>query len=41
VKEENVDRRQKIGGVDAVASSLDSSFEFGIQGDAEDIALRH
>jgi Ca2+-transporting ATPase len=41
VKEKNVDRLQKFGGVDAVASSLHTNTELGIEGDVEDIALRH
>ncbi|XP_062168886.1 putative calcium-transporting ATPase 13, plasma membrane-type [Alnus glutinosa] len=41
VKDKNVERLRKIGGVDGVASSLEATVEFGIQGDAEDIALRH
>jgi Ca2+-transporting ATPase len=41
VKEKNVDSLQKIGGVVGVASSLEANVEFGIQGDAEDIAHRH
>lgn len=41
LKEKNVDTLQNIGGVDGVASSLESNVDFGIQGDAEDIAHRH
>jgi Ca2+-transporting ATPase len=41
VKEKNVDKLKKIGGVEGVASSLEANVEFGIQGDAEDIAHRH
>jgi len=41
LKEKNVDTLQDIGGVDGVASSLESNVDFGIQGDAEDIAHRH
>ncbi|XP_059448904.1 putative calcium-transporting ATPase 13, plasma membrane-type [Corylus avellana] len=41
VKEKNLDRLQKFGGVDAVASSLHTNAELGIEGDVEDIALRH
>jgi Ca2+-transporting ATPase len=41
VKERNVDRLKKSGGVDRVASSLESNVDFGIQGDPEDIARRH
>ncbi|KAE8022638.1 hypothetical protein FH972_008421 [Carpinus fangiana] len=40
VKEKNVDSLQKIGGVVGVASSLEAKVEFGILGDAEDIAHR-
>ncbi|XP_062172411.1 putative calcium-transporting ATPase 13, plasma membrane-type [Alnus glutinosa] len=41
LKEKNVDTLQNIGGVDGVASSLESNIDFGIQGDAEDITRRH
>ncbi|KAE8022637.1 hypothetical protein FH972_008420 [Carpinus fangiana] len=41
VKEKNVDSLKKIGGLVGVASSLEATVEFGIQGDAEDIARRH
>ncbi|XP_062168908.1 putative calcium-transporting ATPase 13, plasma membrane-type [Alnus glutinosa] len=41
LKEKNVDTLQNIGGVDGVASSLESNIDFGIQGDAEDVTRRH
>jgi Ca2+-transporting ATPase len=41
VIDKNVERLRKLGGVDGVASSLEATVEFGIQADAEDIALRH
>uniref|UniRef100_A0A7N2LMT9 Calcium-transporting ATPase n=1 Tax=Quercus lobata TaxID=97700 RepID=A0A7N2LMT9_QUELO len=40
VKERNVDKLQNIGGVDGVASILETNVEFGIHGNDEDITRR-
>ncbi|XP_050285364.1 putative calcium-transporting ATPase 13, plasma membrane-type [Quercus robur] len=40
VKERNVDKLQNIGGVDGVASMLETNVEFGIHGNDEDITRR-
>uniref|UniRef100_A0A7N2LMZ4 Calcium-transporting ATPase n=1 Tax=Quercus lobata TaxID=97700 RepID=A0A7N2LMZ4_QUELO len=40
VKEKNTDKLQNIGGVEGVASILETNVEFGIPGNVEDITLR-
>ncbi|KAK7832934.1 putative calcium-transporting atpase 13 [Quercus suber] len=40
VKEKNADKLQNIGGVDGVASILETNVEFGIHGNVEDITRR-
>ncbi|GLT78625.1 hypothetical protein SLA2020_501540 [Shorea laevis] len=41
VKEKKLEKLQQIGGVNGVASSLETSLDSGINGGAEDIAHRH
>ncbi|KAM4084511.1 hypothetical protein ACB094_08G137800 [Castanea mollissima] len=41
VKEKNIEKLQIIGGVDGVASILETNVECGIHGNVEDIAHRH
>jgi Ca2+-transporting ATPase len=41
VKEKKLESLQKIGGVDGVASALETNVECGIIGDVDDIARRH
>ena len=41
VKEKNIEKLQIVGGVDGVASSLETNVECGIHGNVEDIAHRH
>ena len=41
VKEKTLESLQNVGGVDRIASALDTNVEYGIHDDADDIARRH